>query len=76
MPLEMGGRTEIVRGRVEENGEELIWVKSLDVVLCQHIRREVREVEGYYELSLPLDRGGENMPVIGVRKSQGIVSSP
>lgn len=46
--------------------QKVIWMLGFQVVLDEHIRRKIFEIESDYKVCLPSDRSGDDVPVKGV----------
>ena len=58
--------------QVELLTQKVIWMLGFQIVLDEHIRRKIFEIESDYKICLPSDRSGDDVPVIGVGKSYGL----
>lgn len=67
MPLH--GRADIAGPQIQQVRNEIIRMLSLCTVRAQAVLREVLQVEGHDHVSPGSDRGGKDMSVVGVRKT-------
>jgi len=67
----LDGLTKSVRVDIEDLEQEGIRMRGLDLVSGQDAFREILQVDRHEETGLALDRGGQDVAIIGIRQGQG-----